>query len=960
MTATKLQLIFRNDGISDITIKELFKTILGLIFSDDYTDELFVEKINEFKQQNAIPTFIPLNIQIQLSLCILSLYSCFFCRHGSEINHRLMGMMNHDINSGSSGELLVNFIITLKKFLPESRCRNLKKYLIILYYIQIIEIYNSNRGRNIDFNYQSAYHTKKFVQNLKNEICVESILKTAQFLIFLAENYNTHDINWMITSIDESLTMGIITKYDLSLRMTPILFSVLGVYSQSQDYHFPFISIISMISCAIICSKNKFLSDAKCMASKFKLTFLSYHDNVFFGKMQMYFNSNFDKKYKTLYENIIKLNSKRLSNESLIDLFFEESDKLSELYIQIHQESQSIFKPVLKPNPIVFHDDHHIMCYENLFSGPFVYVKSKRESGELCSFPSFLCKLNEDIDIYARRECNILAEGPIFFKESDRMKKHMTQWVEDSYFKLNYYVDYLKYLYRFKHIDSFDFVKIVKIRMTKKHFQKHGDDHDENYSDFDRHLDLSNVLSASSKEYDYTDFISSNVESREFDFYIRSDPFGDYRLKSWNFDMINVKNRSIPYWEIKINDISNEIKYLFKIFISFMHGEPLFDKLFKKLYLYFLFKAIFGIRHNAFSGIFALVDFNIEFDKKNNNVKVFPYPNKKFSHPRFPPYDYPKRESYNLSFKTMEELKHIPKMRFTLTPREKRLTFFWKNFNDHTLPVIKEIFQFLNDRKTKYEDFSPSITKNIESLYILNANNSVNYRFSIYESTVKAKHQLTILGTFTYVISKMLGLDTNIFGIDIDFLRKYIDVESEQRKSKNIDFLDIYEIWSWSIVNKTTMLHEFEENEFSKDYYNFDLMVKFPCQLSIRFFKGWLFQSPDNINRVLKTLTAWKRSFIKEKKRISTIDPEEQLEQPENKYIPNVTWLSQMFWPHLMIGINNLIKMYENVKNGDYWDFCEFHYGYNFLQIFLSYMNELIVSFFKYYRKRKWSMSKLG
>ncbi len=199
MAETKLQLILGDGQFTDFIIKDLFKSTLILIFSDDYTDEIFVQTINDFRDKYSIRASFPLNVQIQLSLSVLSVYSCFFCRHGSEINFRLMSMINHDINQGSSGDLFMNFVITLKKFLPESRCRNLKKYLIILYYIQILEIYDSNRGKNINFNFKSSYQTNKCVQNLKNEICTESILKTSQLLLFLSENYNTHDLEYLFS-----------------------------------------------------------------------------------------------------------------------------------------------------------------------------------------------------------------------------------------------------------------------------------------------------------------------------------------------------------------------------------------------------------------------------------------------------------------------------------------------------------------------------------------------------------------------------------------------------------------------------------------------------------------------------------------------------------------------------------------------------------------------------------------
>lgn len=937
--------------LTENVIKDLFATILISMDSETYSEENFVDDMERFMYNYGIQETLPLNLQIQISIGILSFYSCFFCSSGSLVIYELMELMVTDIRSCHSKDFLIDFVITLKQKLPSKSCKNIKKYLIILYYVEIYELYYYSKDKSFDVNLNSTVSLKAFINKIKNEICLESVITIVFLLIVVSETFRNSDINWIITCIDECIIMDNISKYNIGIKAFPLFFSVLNIYAESQTFHYSFLSVISLISCAIICSKSSFFSELKCINFKLELQYLSRYDIIYFLNIKKYFEKHQEEKFFRLKKEIDTISEQNEDLRSLIYRFFRKCDHICDKLIISYFDGKA--KKNIPDRRIIqnHHDDHDVIIYDNIFSGTFVYLNNIKDHVRFSPIFTFVCEINTDIGEFFQKDDTVLIKGPLFFEQIRKTRKNSFGWANESFFKLNYYIECLKSFYFLKYVKNIKPPQIVRIKNTNVIRQKYHDHHNEKNIRVDRHIRKNQNMIKTSDNYNFMFLLSEKVNFDHCDFLVCSDPFDDYRKKPWSFDVITLLNHTIPFYKMKVEENVSSADNLFFMYKKFILSDQTSANVFKKIYIYLIFQALFGIKHIKYKDC-SIVDFNLIIDKKTKKINIQSSFDSKFSELRYPVYFEKNRKRLALNFSHVDAPFCKLKPSFKEVSFEKRKEVFEKEFHETIIPLINEIYDFLENAKEKIDPVPGYLERKIKRLNIKNMYSPKYRQFSLASFDSNSIQNYTIIGTLSFAVSKILNLDSNIFGVDILFLKKYMQYNSISiKKKRNVYFQDLFFLWAQSIAKNTSFFPDFEFNSFAENY-DFSFIETKRILPPISIFKGWIFQSPNNIEKMKKAIIHWRKAFIFEKKEMNKFNDSKKELNYNIAYIPETSWIENDFLPQIIVGTNNYLKMYQELEQKKYLNFCEFHFGYDFLQSYLFSLKYVILKFYKDYKKR--------
>ena len=945
-------LIPKDQSLSDNVIEDILIFILSNLDSKKYDNENFYFDLNNLLNDLGLDlSSIPLNLQIQICLCVLSLYSCFLCEDGSKVNNIILKMMNDEINSKDCSNYLFNFIFTLKSIIPVRKCCNIKKYISVLYYLDILHKYRKEKAKKITFIDKSCILLSNLITVLRDNICVESVIETVYHLLYVFEKTPNNDVNWLVTCVDECINVGNIIKYNNpELFMMPMLWSLLNIYCESDQFNYSFLNYILSLTTAIICSKNVFLNPIKCIMQNSKLSSFSRYDDIKNMKMKNYLSKNDGEYYADI---TAVMNEFYQSKYNLKDLVRKLIDK-SKTFISMLDDDEEIIastssqKTTTKTIRTI--QKSHIV-YDNFFSGTFVYFGLKKEYLKYTHSFTFLCELNVDINEIFLKDSTIIVHGPLIFKNQSKKLSRYTHWIDESFSQLTYYLDCIKCNYNFKNIFSSHKPLIVGIKNTNS-LRKRMILSKKNLS-LTSNLDTNfNFLFEKRSNYlNIFEIISEIINIQKCDYLIKIDPFNDYRLKSWNHDSMVISGKNFSYYTM---EIENNIIYkddIFKIFAFALNGDLLYKKLFKKVYIFLIFKSVIGVKPILFKNK-SLIDFNIFIDNVRKKIEIYSFPEIKYNNPRFPPYNNQKRETFNFNFNVLKYSDEKQFMVFKYINPMVRIEKCLNTLFSKLKPIISEIYTFL-DEVFGYNTKIPSkLRAKIDAIKIKNTYDMRHNKFSIGSYDTNRLQNYTIIGALTYAASKTLGLDSNIFGIDIMFLFKYLKCLNENKlTTNNICYMDIVHLWSWSIVNNTPFLENYDINKFNSKYVEFDAKLSNKRLPSINIMKGWILKSDENLNTMIKTLKDWIIKFTKEKHKLEhNID--ENDDSYDLDYIPKKEWLTKMFWPQIISGAHNLENMYKKVQKGDFIEYCEYHYGYNYLEHYIRIMKRSIVNFLRDYDKR--------
>jgi len=619
-----------------------------------------------------------------------------------------------------------------------------------------------------------------------------------------------------------------------------------------------------------------------------------------------------------------------LSQHKCVDSQLKKKNKV---FGQITDKSDTICDKI--PSLSIFFDNVK-MKYQNLLCSQVVYYKTNDESFESGKH-HFFAELSLNIDHNIRSGSTVLIYGPLSMSHSP-MKSIITrnQMKDDGVLALNYYINHIKIKYDFQHIDYIPFFNFLNIDLNGFiHNQAH---------DHKNPRKIDKLMSLDDESLHLFDYFNVNQDLGSKYWLVMNDPFNDYRLHPWHMECISDIHSSYVYHCIQKGDkfvfrngkpVEFEAISFFKEYIS--KRSYISSEFMKKLYFICIFKALFGI-----DTPFTLIDFFIHIDDKSQKITFSLMPHVKFSNPRYAPYNFRKRAVLPAFYDPK-----VRKRRFLLTKfvkeihidhRQQQKDFFFDNFNNKTLPVIRNLYLFMFDKTQKAwkSKLPEDLKKSINALYKYPYKKEDHPPLEFSAIDPQNHDFKAIFGCMTYFTSKLLTLDPNIYGVD-PYFAYYMELG--HLTNNFTPSMKILKKWLRSIAQNTSVLIENELNTNCSQYgSNKKSQV---VKLSIHHFKGW-FCDPDNIKTIVPTLEKWMQNLKNEEFYLNYVITNQSSGLYNYLYNPDPKWLRSHWLHEVIIAHEQTINTYKSLMQGDLWNFCEFLFGRDFMLNYLSYMNHCV------------------
>lgn len=946
------------NDIPNIKVKNIFDALLDISINDKITSNEDI--INKYKRLNTILKIdqLPINIQIQIAICLTCVTSCSLCLEGSRRLFFLLWFIHNNITNSIMDDFLVRYIILSKseQYKHDIDRNNIMNYLCISHHILYYVNFKIDKEKNLPIDIKSQSQVLDAVKKLQKYITYGSIIKTSSILFYLLNKKEIGDVHWINTCVNEATIIGKTQKYDVSIRFLPLVFSACISQSYDIDNNFPFLNLIFSITCSLMCCNHEYTN---CKTS-LKFSNFSHYDVVFMKKIDRFVRFS---KYRSTYKLILSLindcqyfddiNFNDVLNQynSTMNMILEQHKTID---IQLKRKNR-IFRLMVKedvekepeiPSLSIFFDNVNIQ-YKNLINNQIVYYNIRFNESSEIEKHHFFAELSLDIDHNIKRGDTVLIYGPLSMSHLP-MRTIITrnQMKDDGVLALNYYINNLKMKYDFLNIDYIPFFNFLNIDLSN--FVDIHQCNKEMTTRDPRKLDR--LMSLDENKFHLFDYFSRNQDIGNKFWLVMNDPFHDYRLHPWSLNHMSNLNNSYVYHCINKNDkfvfrngklIDFETISFFKDYIS--TRSNISSVFMKKFYFMCIFKALFGIdSHNS------LIDFFIHIDDKSQQIDFSIMPHIKFSSPRYAPYNFRKRNvlppHYDPKNKKNKYLmtKFVKDIRNDIRTQQK--TFFFDNFTKKTMLVIQDLYKFISDKEKKaWKTAIPGdIRKNINALYKYNTRNEEHSQF---EFSMIDPHNLdykAVFGCMTYFVSKLLGLDPNIYGFD-PYFAYYIELGRNQKTLK--PSMKILKKWVRSIAQNTSVLIENELNDNCIHYgKNKKSQVVY---LTIHHFKGW-FCDKDNVKTIAPTIEKWLLNLRNEEKFLDYVTNNQSQRLYNYLYNPDPKWLKTHWLPEVINAHIQTIRTFEAVaNNGDMWNFCEFLFGRDFILNYLSYINNCLSMFIK-------------
>lgn len=995
MNETSTDLNVSNCFVSDKRIKKIIKEIYKICINSDLSiysnpDDIF-DSFEHLNNEYNIEE-LPINIKIQICIVLSCFTSCFQCLTGCKRAFLLFHFLYDYIEKKETDNLILRFILYSKTndlmiLIDKEIIQNyvfISQY--ILYYLHYI---NDAKKETI---FKSISTDKKIldaVSFLQKSITDNSIIKVSFILYYYISKSNNNDINWIATSVKEFSVNFDSLRLDAEFRLLPVLYAALISQTNIIDLKSNYINLCLSIACGLICCNNNLSKSHE----QLNLSNLSNYDNIYIRKIRNKLNKNnlfLENKNYEILENLISQFQNDINTESItidqtklfnsIDQYLSEIDFLvrninRKNYNLITNQSkistQTNFEKQLSALSIFF--ENNIDVYNNIKLRNFVFLTHNNIS-RFDDFKksktkiNFLCELQSKINHVLIKNTTIMFYGPFNINHDQIIetskKRHFNH--SDLEIKMNYYLNNFKMKYNLLNIKHIPFFNFLKINLN--------DYIEENESNGSNDIDiLSKSLNKSEKHFNMFSFFKNHKDIDNKIWLVMSDPFGDYRFMHWEIGIIIEKG--IPHYYNLIGKKNNnlfkngKLEYLQPslFFNQYVNDHCLLsNEVIKTIYMFFLYKAMFGIdkqRHCSDS-------FFIHLNTEEKTVEMTLMPHSIFSQPRYPPYNYLKR--INVSSDIKDKTRKKPtykKQNYTKENisdlKEKHTKIFFDNFNNQTLPLMHELYTFMNDEQAKQykKDIPQSILDKSKNLFRSSTNKLVGKIFTILQNDLEYSiadsnetSNKCFFGCLTYFAAKYLKLDVNIFGCDLDFIQNIKNVEDSKRKKKN--FFTFHK-WLYSFVKKTSVLEEIEMNEFVHSYKKNIKPEKKLKDSSIKQFKGWLYFD-GNIDLIIETLENWEPKVICEINYLEHIYKQEKGDIPKIHHLfntffnPDIVWLKNYYLPEVLTAIKQTKEAYQNYqRNEDFWNLCEFLFGRNFILLYLDYLNYCVTSIIFYYSKMR-------
>lgn len=899
---------------------------------------------------------IPLDIQIQISIALCCICCCFQCESGSKLAFKVLRFIFQRILEKKTHNFLIDFIMLLKSMNETKNYHhNIKNYYFFSIFWIIFKNYQSDHQKTKIVDLQSRLISLNYVKKILKYVNQGSIIKTLNFLIFLFNHEKAKDFNWIVTLIDEFRNIGHIKKYDYNIRMLPLLFSSVIIFSGSTEN--PLFIYLFSLTCSIMCCLKQFNNCKDRVLSNYDIIYFSTHidefykskDDCDFGKISYntmtnllddQINDNAIYMMKIyFYAKIINddFNQHEINHEIDHDEYLKKQKVLYNIDFNHHD---NIFNDLFCPNNVVFLIKNEIF---NKYDISFFNLDKNKKDPVII----FLTKLTQPIDIKTPKNNTSLVIGPI---------NHQIERKKQFFFAMNRYLNDLKMNLRFKYIDFMIFFKIVNVKMNlKNNDTKKTMLHNDN--DFKSLSDRSN---------DIFNYIHQNIVKINYSkWLIISDPFGDFREKN-HYTGINNSNNCLSIIKymyttnknLLYDDENNNLytlKYSYHLYINKRCHTS--KKMIAKLYFIMLYKAIFGIQYTNF-----FEDMIISSSKNENkriSYQISSLLHHEFGQPRYAPYFYSKR--LKIRFNTETNLKQEEYYQYTskITQigknidnfKQNEIDFFYNQYEYHLKPIFHQMYKYtINDTKNTSKE-TKSLLKNISKLYDFNTNNEKN-EFGVNFNINNANALFILFGDKCYVISKILGLDVNVFGYDLINLYQFA-MNSKYSKYPPTKY---FKYWIWSVYHETPIIDESEETENNHYYLIPPKDFRFHEKMNLNVAKGWLFNE-KKFKKIQKVISQWQNNIHieiehlnekKQKSKTTMLNPKDEI------FKLDIAWLVNNWYPEVLRACQKNKKMFSQLESSnDYWRFCESHYGFYFIRSFVSNFKKILMCMYNSIHKIK-------
>jgi len=832
---------------------------------------------------------------------------------------------------------------------------NIINYLCISHHILYYMNFKVDKEKNLPIDIKSQYQVLDAVKKLQKYITYGSIIKTSSILFYLLNKKEIGDVHWINTCVSEAMIIGKTKKYDVSIRFLPLVFSACITQSYDIYHNFPFLNLIFSITCSLMCCNYKYTN---CQLS-LKFSNFSHYDVIFMRRMTKFVQFS---KYRSTYDLILDLikscrytdyvDLNMISNQynSTMNMILEQHKSID---IQLRRKNKT-FKQISEenvekspeiPSLSIFFDNVNIQ-YKGLISNQIVYYNIKNNTIIESDKHHFFAELTLDIDHNIKSGDTVLIYGPLSMSHLP-MKTIISrnQMKNDGVLSLNYYINNVKMKYDFMYIDYIPFFNFLNIDLSNFVNIEYNN---ETISHNPRKIDK--LMSLDESKLHLFDYFNINQDISNKFWLVMNDPFNDYRLHPWKLQIMSNLNSSYVYHYISKNDkfmfrngklVDFETISFFKDYIS--TRSNISSEFMKKFYFMCLFKALFGIDSHH-----SLTDFFIHIDDKSQQIRFSIMPHAKFSNPRYAPYNHKTRIMIPSHYDPQNKKNRFLTTKFVKDIKEnlksQQKSFFFDNFNKKTMVVIQDLYRFISDTEKKAwkTEIPIDIKKNINALYKYNIRKEEHPQFEFSMIDPNNLDFKAIFGCMTYFVSKLLGLDPNIYGFD-PYFAYYI--ETERNFNGFRPSMKILKKWIRSMAQNTSVLIENELNDNCIHYCkNKKSQV---VHLTIHHFKGW-FCDKDNIKTISPTIEKWLTNLKNEEKFLDYVTSNHSQRLYNYLYNPDPKWLKTHWLPEVINAHIQTIKNFDSVANNhDMWNFCEFLFGRDFILNYLSYINNCLRALIK-------------
>ncbi len=910
-------------------MEKVVRCLINLIDNPPKNDNALIDAFSKIDEDDIISSMSP-NAAIQLCLSVLCMTTCVLCSRGSRRFYTLVLFLYRNIVDQTVDDIVLRFIhyaIHTSSVEQCSNTRQMRNILLIILHIKIVFQRCCDTNRPIWFNHTSTQEVLAFIKSIRLGVCRRSIVTVSMLLFRMIYENPSLDIDWIIMTVDEASNIQNVKKYDMDMRILPILFAGVIRLSQSLIHDDPFIACVLSITCAMISCLHHLIdcnSDLVCLddISKYdNIDYLSEDANVP-GAIDGVVNSISDK--NEIIYHIFR-------NIFFITNAFENTQKECERVRRFIKQKPLVLTKAIPIEQTVVSKKHQFS-----FGGNIVFLTDDPTNIHRTKTITFFSVLMCDIDATMKKGQTCLGYGPLV--KVDESSSNTTK-IRDLNIRVNVFVNDVKVTYQMNNLPIIPFIS----RVTMKN-------------------ERTKRVNVSKTRPNRLEFIMANIDNakriisahttneKTSDWLVTSDPFDDYRRRNWDISFNFNQNVAIRYIDLnKTHTLcfngSKMVSLKALRFSAVMDRSKKALNVMQSLYFTLIYKAAFGINVEYPFSDLCIID-SIDDVKPHLLGSI----HDSFSQPRYPPYHYDKRINL-LTFFADDEKKTVRWLRTNITKnfstfRQNEIDRFFKKWNDIIEPIIKELYnKAVNTQDFKYSRVTKAHKKKLKSKSY-NKYNVEDLMFSINTLYQYNTGMTTLTGSLHYMASMVLGIDSNVYGIDIvEIFSFMIDFRYDKKET----FVKIYDQWLWSLANKTPILANYDENRFSPNYPTRPPHVIIP--VGIDFAKGWIMRK-GNMQLMIDTLERWIEIIAAEIERVSALPHDHK----DSRYHPSHTWLANKYLPEVLNAHIMLKRMYEKAIDGDMWDFCEFHFGKFFLRRYIDSFKHSIRSAFKLWRFGKTPM----